>query len=228
MIDPLADSPWSSPGTVAGFVQSPPNQTLLRFAGEELRRVGSGLVVDIGCGAGRNAVPLAQLGWRVIGTDLSWPMLEAAAQRARDEQVASRVEVALAPMEALPVAGRSADLVIAHGIWNLARSGVEFRAAVREAARIAKPGAALFVFTFSRETLPEDAAPVAGEAFVFTQFSGGPQVFLTEAQLIEELAAAGFAPDSAVPLTEHNRRKPNAVPAGRTPPVIYEAAFRYS
>jgi hypothetical protein len=82
----------------------------------------------------------------------------------------------------------------------------------------------LFVFTFSRHTLPADAAPVPGEPFVFTQFSGQPQCFLTEAQLREELAAAGFDPDPAVPLREYNR------PAGATAqicgPVIYEALFR--
>jgi hypothetical protein len=36
------------------------------------------------------------------------------------------------------------------------------------------------------------AEPVAGEAFVFTQFSGQPQCFLTEEQLQQELRAAGF------------------------------------
>ena len=103
-------------------------------------------VLDIGCGAGRNAVPLALSGANVIGTDLSLPMLQAA----RDRTGCSRLQLALAPMDALPVRDRSIDLIIAHGIWNLARSGAEFRRAVAEAARAALPGAALFVFTFSR------------------------------------------------------------------------------
>jgi hypothetical protein len=50
--------------------------------------------------------------------------------------------------------------------------------------------------------------------------------FLTEEQLISELAAAGFMPDPAVPLTEYNRARPGALPAAKGP-VIYEAAFRY-
>ena len=90
---------------------------------------------------------------------------------------------------------------------------------------MARPGAALFVFTFSRHTLPEDAEPVAGDAFVFTQFSGQPQCFLTGGQLVAELAAAGFTPDAAVPLTELNRPRAGAMAIGRAP-VIYEAAFR--
>ena len=47
--------------------------------------------------------------------------------------------------------------------------------------RAAAPGARLFVFTVSRHTLPPEEQPVAGETFVFTRFSGEPQVFLTRA-----------------------------------------------
>jgi ubiquinone/menaquinone biosynthesis C-methylase UbiE len=64
-------------------------------------------------------------------------------------------------MERIPVRDRSFDLVIAHGIWNLARSAAQFRRALDEAARVAKPGAGLFVFRFSRNTLPTQTAPVA-------------------------------------------------------------------
>lgn len=224
-MDPLADSQWSAPGTVAGFAQSAPNAVLMKFAEDELRRVGTGCVLDVGCGAARNAVPLARLGWSVVGTDLSWPMLCAAARRAREEGFEDRLHLVLAPMESLPTRGRSFDLVIAHGIWNLARSAAQFRRALDEAARVAKPGAGLFVFTFSRNTLPSQAEPVAGEPFVFTQFSGEPQCFLTEAQLVAELGRVGFAPDPGVPFREYNRRPPGA-PTSGTGPVIYEAAFR--
>lgn len=225
--DPLAGSTWSAPGTVAGFAQSQPNATLMAFAERERRLGPRRRALDIGCGAARNAVPLARLGWQVTGTDLSWPMLCAAATRARDEGLGDRLNLVLAPMDALPFQDRSCDLIIAHGIWNLARSAAEFRRAVQEAARVGATGAGLFVFTFSRNTLPPDAAPVAGEPFVFTQFSGEPQCFLTEEQLIAELGGAGFAPDSSVPMREHNRRIPGKL-ASAAPmvPVIYEAAFR--
>lgn len=224
MTDPLAGSPWSAPDTVAGFVRSPPNDVLMRFAEQERRRDGFERALDLGCGAGRNAVPIAQLGWHVTGVDLSWPMLAAAAERARQERVADRLQLILARMEAIPVADATCDLVIAHGIWNLAGSARELRGAVAEAARVARPGAGLFVFTFSRHTLPADAAPIAGEPFAFTQFSGRPQTFLTDAQLIELLDAHSFSPEPAVPLTEYNRTPSIRLSGG--PPVIYEAAFR--
>jgi SAM-dependent methyltransferase len=222
--DPLAGSTWSAPGTVAGFALSPPNAVLMEFADRELRRDGHTRALDVGCGAGRNAIPLARLGWQVTGIDLSWPMLCSAAERVRDDHLADRVRLVLAPMDVLPVRDGSCDLVIAHGIWNLARSAAEFRRAVREAARVAKSGAGLFVFTFSRHTLPPDAEPVPGEPFVFTQFSGQPQCFLTEEQLVSELGAAGFMREASVPLSEYNRPRPGTLAGGA--PVIYEAAFR--
>lgn len=224
-MDPLAGSQWSTPGMVAGFASSAPNAVLVSFAAEEVKRTGVARVLDIGCGAGRNALPIARLGAQVIGTDLSWPMLAAAAVRAREEHLDRRFRGILAPMEQLPVQSRSVDLIIAHGIWNLARSAAQFRQAVAEAARVARPGAALFVFTFSRHTLPPDTMPVAGEPFVFTEFSGAPQCFVTEAQLDDELGRAGFVRDAGVPLREYNLPKPGTLSAARTP-VIYEAAFR--
>jgi 2-polyprenyl-6-hydroxyphenyl methylase/3-demethylubiquinone-9 3-methyltransferase len=224
MRDPLDGSSWSSANTVAGFSQSAPNDVLMRYAAAELPRAKTALLLDIGCGAARNAAPLAAMGWRVLGVDLSWPMLRAAAERARAENVDARVSFALAPMDALPVRDRSMDVAVAHGIWNLAESAGQFRKALQEAARALRPGAGLFVFTFSRNTLAPDAEPVPGESFVFTQFSGRPQCFLTEAQLVSEFAAAGLTPDPLVPITEYNRPARGALRTGG--PVIYEAAFR--
>jgi SAM-dependent methyltransferase len=224
--DRTGDSPWSRPETVAGFVTSPPNATLMHVAEAELSSTRRRRLLDIGCGAGRNAVPLAAQGWHVVGLDMSLPMLEAARDRAgRDHEGVAPLLIALAPMDSLPVADRSCDFIVAHGVWNLARRGAEFRHAVREAARVAAPGAPLFVFTFSRHTLPPDAEPVVGESFVFTQFSGEPQCFLTGKQLATELTAAGFVPDEAIPLRELNRPAAGALPT-RGAPVIYEGVFR--
>ncbi|HUR33327.1 MAG TPA: methyltransferase domain-containing protein [Vicinamibacterales bacterium] len=225
-MDPLAGTPWSSTSTVDGFARTEPNRVLIDYATHLVHPDRPARAVDIGCGAGRNALPLARLGWHVLGTDLSRPMLRAAAARVRSADLTGRLHLAMAPMESLPIADGSADLIVAHGIWNLARSSTQMRQAIREAARIARPGAALFVFTFARHTLGPEAAPLPGETFVFSQFSGSPQCFLTAHQLRDEMADAGFAPDPAVPLTEYPRPTPGML-RPITSPVIYEAAFRF-
>ena len=53
---------------VSGFAQSAANQTLMAYASRErVRSRGSTVAVDIGCGAGRNLLPLARQGWTVLG-----------------------------------------------------------------------------------------------------------------------------------------------------------------
>jgi ubiquinone/menaquinone biosynthesis C-methylase UbiE len=217
---------WEVPATVANFRVNDPNFVLMDYARDfQQRKAKSPLrILDIGGGAGRNAVPLAKMGFRVVCTDLSRPMLDAAHDKARAEGVADLVHLVQCPMAPLPFDDESFDLIIAHGIWNLARSGREFRAAVAEAARVARPGAELFLFTFSRHTIPESDMPVAGETFVFTQFNGEPQCFLTEEEIISELASVGFTRDNVKPLTEYNRSTTPRVSA-QGPPVLYEGTF---
>ena len=218
---------WDAAGVVGGFATAPANQVLLAFVRAEMARRPIMRILDLGCGAARNAAPMAACGATVIGTDVSWPMLEGARRRAASEGVAERVGLVRAPMDDLPLPDASVDLVVAHGIWNLARSAAEFRRAVAEAARVARPDAGLFLFTFSRNTLPPEAPPVSGEPFVFTQFAGEPQCFLTETEVKEELLRAGWEKDPPGPLTEYNRPAAGQ-PMARGGPVIYEGTFRRS
>ena len=213
---------WDRPDIVGGFVRSAPNAGLIEYARRRRCPWASTRVLDIGCGAGRNAVPLAAEGFDVIGVDQSQPMLAAAAARVSG----GRLTVIEAAMDDLPIQSRSIDLLVAHGIWNLARSDAEFHRALEEAARVAATGAALFVFTFSRSTLSPDATPADGQRFVFTQFSGEPQVFLTRDHLLTAMRAVGFIPDP-----EFAMRELNIPPAGQLriggAPVILEAGFRF-
>jgi ubiquinone/menaquinone biosynthesis C-methylase UbiE len=218
-------SRWEEAGTVGSFSTAAANKVLLEFVRTEIARCPRLRILDVGCGAARNATPMAAKGGTVVGTDVSWPMLVAARRRVATEGVAGRVALVRATMDYLPLRDANVDLVVAHGIWNLARSAAEFRRAVAEAARVARPGAGLFLFTFSRTTLAPEDRPVQGEPFVFTQFAGEPQCFLTETQVKEELFRAGWEKDPPRPLTEYNRPEVGRAIAQRGP-VIYEGTFR--
>ncbi len=215
-----APAVWDRPDTVANFARSAPNPQLMDYAREHRCPWSSTRVLDIGCGAGRNAVPLAEHGFDVTGLDQSRPMLEAASRRG-----VGRLRIVEGAMDALPILERSVDLIVAHGIWNLARSDGEFRAALAEAGRVAAADCALFVFTFSRRTLAASATPVPGQQFVFTQFSGAPQVFLTQDQLESELRHAGFDPDPDLPVSELNLPPPGQLRFGGAA-VIFQGGFR--
>jgi hypothetical protein len=154
-------------------------------------------------------------------------MLTAAAERLTAEADAGHVDFVLAPMSPLPFASKAFDFVVAHGIWNLARSDREFTEAVKEAGRVARLGALLFVFTFSRHTLADSAAPVAGGSLVFTQFSGQRQCFVTEDQLQRSLAEAGFVPEAAHSLRQLNRA-PEGLRTGNTPVIGCGRRSRWS
>ena len=60
---------------------------------------------------------------------------------------------------------------------------------------------------------------------MFTQFSGQPQCFLTDTELVAELGAVGFTREPGFPLTEYNRPHAGWLVNGNVP-AIYEGVFR--
>lgn len=219
---------WESTELVENFRTNSPNDVLMRYARELNRRHDIKTepirILDIGAGAGRNAVPLAQAGFNVTCIDLSIPMIRAAQIKRQQEAPLDSIQLAISPMAPLPFRDKQFDLIIAHGIWNLSTSDAEFRSGVAEAARVAKPGAGLFLFTFSRHTIPDNAPSVTGQKYIFTQFGDEPQCFLREEEIIHELLEVGFACDITGPITEYNCPSPPFDKVQR-PPVIYESTF---
>ena len=105
----FADDPWGRPDIVGGFARSTPNPQLIDYAHQHRRPWSSTRVLDIGCGAGRNAVPLANAGFDVIGINQSAPMLAAAAAR----ESGGRLRIIEAAMDRLPIRSGSIDLIVA-------------------------------------------------------------------------------------------------------------------
>jgi SAM-dependent methyltransferase len=100
--------------------------------------VGQGTVLDAGCGTGRIARFLSDLGCRVVGTDLSAGML---AMARRD---GTAVPVCLGSLRALPFADRSVDGVV---LWySVIHTPPDVRpVALAEAARVLRPGGHVLV-----------------------------------------------------------------------------------
>lgn len=91
---------------------------------------GSGRCLDLGCGTGVSTAAVAQLGWSVVGVDVSTDLLETARANALD--------VLEAPADTLPFEDASCDAAVS--MWTHTDID-DFSAAVAETARVLRPGA---------------------------------------------------------------------------------------
>jgi SAM-dependent methyltransferase len=106
---------------------------------ESLRRVGlepGQLVLDIGCGVGAFLRLVTDRGGRAFGLDASEALIDVARARLPD------ADLRVGEMEALPYQDDTFDLVTGFSSFFFANDIV---AAVREAGRVAKPGARVVI-----------------------------------------------------------------------------------
>lgn len=74
---------------------------------------GPGLVLELGCGTGRVAIPVARSGATVVGVDRSATMLERAQARVRRARLGSRVQLIRGDIRQLPFPDATFPLVMA-------------------------------------------------------------------------------------------------------------------
>lgn len=103
---------------------------------------GPRTIVDLGCGGGLMALPLAQPGRRVLAVDRC-----AAAVRQGAARRAAGVQFVVGSIEAAPIAAGSVDLVL---LSDVLEHVDEPALAVCTAARLLRPGGRLFVNTINR------------------------------------------------------------------------------
>jgi ubiquinone/menaquinone biosynthesis C-methylase UbiE len=113
------------------------------------------VALDVGCGAGREAIFLAARGYSVIGVDFSAPAIEIARQRSIAEGVT--VDWHVADVLALPLGTKSVDFVTDRGCFHIVQRRHRGRFA-NEIARVLKPG--------GRMLLRGSAASSKGGGFV--------------------------------------------------------------
>jgi SAM-dependent methyltransferase len=125
------------------WLEGIPEWTIASFAGTgnpfSLAALGEGeCVVDVGCGAGIDSLIAAKMvgpHGRVIGVDMTSPMLERAGASAH-AMAATNVEFKHGYAEELPVPDGWADVVISNGAMNLFPDKL---AGLKEMARVLKP-----------------------------------------------------------------------------------------
>jgi SAM-dependent methyltransferase len=145
--DPIARlyDPWS-----ASVVED------VSFYVDEALSAG-GLLVELGVGTGRIAIPTALAGAHVIGVDSSRGMLDVCAARAREADVAERLDLRLGDLRRPPVDDTVPLVTCPFRAYLHLRDDAERLEALRAAHRLLRPGGRLVfdVFAPSQEDVDE-------------------------------------------------------------------------
>ncbi|HEY5108535.1 MAG TPA: class I SAM-dependent methyltransferase [Acidimicrobiales bacterium] len=152
-----------------------------RFLVEQVAGLTPGTAVDLGCGEGRNAVWLAEQGWRVTGVDFSVVGLDKGRRLATDRGV--EVEWVAAAAEEYVPPPEGFDLV---AVFYLQLPQPVRTAALGVAARAVAPGGTLLV--------------VAHDVDNLTRGVGGPPdpaVLYDAASTVEVITATGLVVQTA-------------------------------
>lgn len=111
------------------------------------------VVVDLACGTGDLAFGMSAQHprARVLGFDASPRMIDGARERARREATRGRVQFEVADAAAVPLPSASVDLItVGYGYRNVPDAEL----ALREAARLLRPGGVLLTLDFLRPAIP--------------------------------------------------------------------------
>ncbi len=103
-----------------------------------------GRILDLGCGAGREALPLARLGHDVVGVDLTPAMVTIASKKAKEAGIRADFQVGEAGNLEFPVESFDYALMMAQFIHHFHGRNNRLQA-LREAWRVLRPGGLLIL-----------------------------------------------------------------------------------
>ncbi|MFD2670924.1 class I SAM-dependent methyltransferase [Marinicrinis sediminis] len=139
---------------------------------EELRQMtrhtqaASLRVLDLGCGIGRNSIPMAKIigprGGKVTGVDVLEDALSKLESYSRQYQVEDVITVKKGDIEYIRIPPQSYDVIVAHGCLEHVSSVERFQQALLQLAEAVKPGGLISVVvnTHVREKDAETGEPL--------------------------------------------------------------------
>ncbi len=146
-------------------------------------------LIDIGCGGGLIAEPLAKLGATVTGVDAARTNIEVAKIHAASSGVA--IDYRCATAEAIEAEGHRFDVVLALEIVEHVTDPAAF---LRSCAALVKPGGLLFVATINR-TMKAYALAIIGAEYVLGWLPKGThqwEKFVTPQEIETALVPTGM------------------------------------
>ena len=143
------------------------------------------LVLDAGCGAGRNLVYLLRAGYEVFGADADPVAIEVVRRLAKSLAPTSPVDRFRAePVEAMTFADSFADVVLSSAVLHFARDDDHFDAMVHGTWRVLKPGGLFFCRLASCIGMESRMRRVAGRRF---KLPDGTERYLVDEAILTDL-----------------------------------------
>jgi 2-polyprenyl-6-hydroxyphenyl methylase/3-demethylubiquinone-9 3-methyltransferase len=224
LYDRHADDWWNDRSSFSSSLHEVNRVVLAMIRARMGDRLKGMTVVDLGCGGGILAEPLARDGAWVVGLDISHPSLLACRRHAAG---ISRLGLIRGDAGAPPLAPACADMVLCADVLEHVP---DWRAVMVAAAALLRPGGTLFAATINRTPWATWLAVTLGEGLGFVpRGTHDPAMFITPEELIAQartlgLRSAGcFGIKPALLRTLIGRRL--RVTTSPTPSVLYGAWF---
>ena len=171
---------WNNPEIVCYFSGKPPDPMVV----ERLSRIPiphTKNLLDVGCGAGRNAIAAIALGFRVHMCDPNPAMIRVTASRLAPLIGRTTINRRLiyAIMTSLPYHDCMFDAIIACGVLHQASSLDEYRRAIRELSRVAHDGCVITLNVFTNKVMDPRFRKITGEPYSVITFEGLPMTLLS-------------------------------------------------
>lgn len=170
---------WNDPKIVDYFSGKPPDPMVM----QRISRIPvpqTKVILDLGCGTGRNAIAAMALGFMVHMCDPNPAMVGATTESVKTHFCSSALyqRVIYGMMTTLPYKSHIFDVVIACGVLHQADSLAQYGLAMSELSRVARKGCIVALNVFTNKVVDFHLVRVVGEPYSFITAEGLPMTLL--------------------------------------------------